>query len=112
MTQQTFDGVLTQLCRRSCSAVVCVVCTLHAYKLHRLQQTKNVGTIELRHFRTSCTKEFIKVQTQSVLQLNCPICIQPINLVRWKDILGNEYEEIFQFQERIRNACVSLWDCT
>ncbi|OQS06561.1 hypothetical protein THRCLA_01402 [Thraustotheca clavata] len=89
MTQQTcqicleqVDGVLTQLCRRSCPAVVCV----------------------------ACTKEFVKVQTQSVLQglvvkLNCPICIRPINLVNWHErLLGND-DEILQFEERIRVAC-------
>ncbi|OQR93047.1 hypothetical protein THRCLA_08563, partial [Thraustotheca clavata] len=57
-----------------------------------------------------CTKEFVKVQTQSVLQglvvkLNCPICIQPINLVSWHErLLGND-DEILQFEERIRVSC-------
>ncbi|OQR83957.1 hypothetical protein THRCLA_10897, partial [Thraustotheca clavata] len=89
MAQQTcqicleqVDDILTQLCRRTCPAAVCI----------------------------NCTREYIKVKTRSVLQgvvakLNCPICIRPINLVRWHELLGDKDEEIFQFQERIRVAC-------
>ncbi|KAF0692159.1 hypothetical protein As57867_016675, partial [Aphanomyces stellatus] len=77
------SAVVSKICGRSCPALVC----------------------------TSCLTEYIRVRTQSIpagilAKLDCPICIRPVNLMRWKmRCPSTVVSAIETFTDHIQRAC-------
>ncbi|KAG9405828.1 hypothetical protein AC1031_003748 [Aphanomyces cochlioides] len=60
-----------------------------------------------------CLNDYIRVQTESLpigvlAKLNCPICIRPANLMRWKARCPSLAHEVDAFAERVRASCSIL----
>ncbi|KAG9405829.1 hypothetical protein AC1031_003749 [Aphanomyces cochlioides] len=76
------QSIATKLCGPSCRAAVC----------------------------HGCLHDYIRVQTESLptgvlAKLNCPICIRPANLMRWKARCPSLSVEVDAFAERVRASC-------
>ncbi|CAK4910486.1 unnamed protein product [Aphanomyces euteiches] len=77
--------IATRICGRSCRAAVC----------------------------RGCLNEYIRVQTDSLpmgvlAKLKCPICIRPVNLLRWKARCPSLAHQVDAFAERVGASCSIL----